>query len=171
MSEARSGDTVTVHYTGRLTDGTVFDTSSGGEPLRFTLGQQRVISGFEHAVLGMTPGDKKTTVVPSEQAYGEHRPDLVVEFQRTQMPQDITLQVGQALQLRAGWPETDRARDLAFARDRDAGCEPSVGRKRPDIRHRACRDLSRRLRWGSHPAIRPENRLGADPVPRAALVL
>jgi FKBP-type peptidyl-prolyl cis-trans isomerase 2 len=115
MSEAKSGDTVTVHYTGRLTDGTVFDTSSGGEPLQFTLGQNRVISGFEDAVLGMAPGDKKTAVVPSDQAYGEHRPDLVVEFQRTQMPQDITLQVGQALQLRThdGQKLTARVIDLS----------------------------------------------------------
>ncbi len=116
-TEAKSGDTVTVHYTGRLTDGTVFDTSSGGEPLRFTLGQQRVISGFEHAVLGMTPGDKKTTVVPSAQAYGEHRPDLVVEFQRAQMPQDITLQVGQALQLRAQDGQKLTARVIALSPD------------------------------------------------------
>jgi FKBP-type peptidyl-prolyl cis-trans isomerase 2 len=115
MSQAKSGDTVTVHYTGRLTDGTVFDTSSGGEPLKFTLGQNRVISGFEHAVLGMAPGEKKTAVVPSTHAYGNHRTDLVVEFQRQQMPDEIKLQVGQAIQLQAegGQKLTARVIDLS----------------------------------------------------------
>ena len=100
MAQAKEGDEVQVHYTGKLEDGTVFDTSEDGDPLSFTIGENRVIPGFEEAVTGMEPGDSKTTEVEPEQAYGEHRDDMVMEMERDQIPQDVDPEVGQQLQLR-----------------------------------------------------------------------
>lgn len=100
MAQAKEGDEVQVHYTGKLEDGTVFDTSQDGEPLSFTIGENRVIPGFETAVVGMEPGDSKTTEIDPEQAYGEHRDDMVMELDRDQIPEDVEPEVGQQLQLR-----------------------------------------------------------------------
>jgi len=100
VAQAKQGDEVQVHYTGKLEDGTVFDTSEDGEPLSFTIGENRVIPGFEEAVTGMEPGDSKTTEVDPEQAYGEHREDMVMEMERDQIPEDVDPEVGQQLQLR-----------------------------------------------------------------------
>ncbi len=99
MAEAKKGDTVRVHYTGKLADGTVFDTSKERHPLKFTLGNGQVIAGFEQAVIGMNPGDSKTIRIPPDQAYGEHRKDLVITFSRNQLPQGMDPQVGQRLEL------------------------------------------------------------------------
>ncbi len=88
-----------VHYTGRLEDGNVFDESQD-EPLRFTIGEQRVIPGFEEAVTGMEPGDSKTTEIPPKEAYGEHREDMVMELEREQLPDDLEPEVGAQLTLR-----------------------------------------------------------------------
>ena len=100
MGQAKEGDEVQVHYTGKLEDGTVFDTSQDGDPLSFTIGENRVIPGFESAVVGMEPGDTKTTEIEPEQAYGEHRDDMVMELDRDQIPEDVEPDVGQQLQLR-----------------------------------------------------------------------
>ncbi|MFB6232553.1 MAG: peptidylprolyl isomerase [Salinibacter sp.] len=100
MAQAQEGDQVQVHYTGKLEDGTVFDESQEGEPLSFTIGEDRVIPGFEEAVTGMEPGDEKTTEVDPEQAYGEHREDMVMEMERGQIPDEVDPEVGQQLQLR-----------------------------------------------------------------------
>ena len=100
MAQAKEGDEVQVHYTGKLEDGTVFDTSQDGEPLSFTIGENRVIPGFESAVVGMEPGDSKTTEIEPDQAYGEHRDDMVMELDRDQIPEDVEPDVGQQLQLR-----------------------------------------------------------------------
>ena len=100
MAKANSGDEVQVHYTGKLEDGTIFDSSEDGEPLSFTIGENRVIPGFEEAVTGMEPGDSKTTEVEPEQAYGEHREDMVMEMDRDQIPGEVDPEVGQQLQLR-----------------------------------------------------------------------
>lgn len=100
MAEAKEGDEVQVHYTGKLEDGTVFDTSEDGEPLSFTVGEERVIPGFEEAVTGMEPGESKTTEVDPEQAYGEHREDMVMEMEKDQIPNEVDPEVGQQLQLR-----------------------------------------------------------------------
>ncbi len=75
MQQARPGDTVRVHYTGTLRDGTVFDSSRGRKPLEFTLGSGQVIPGFDSAVAGMGVGDEKTVTIPAAQAYGPHRSD------------------------------------------------------------------------------------------------
>jgi len=100
MSRAESGNTVKVHYTGKLADGAVFDTSMDREPLEFSLGEKQVIPGFENAVIGMTPGEKKTITITSEDAYGPHRSDLVVDINKEQVPADIAPEPGLQLQLR-----------------------------------------------------------------------
>jgi peptidylprolyl isomerase len=96
---AKDGDTVKVHYTGTLEDGTVFDTSLERDPLEFTLGQGQLIPGFEQAVTGMKVGESKTVNIPADQAYGPHRDELVLEMERSQFPEDIDPEVGQRLQM------------------------------------------------------------------------
>ncbi len=99
MAKAESGNVVKVHYTGRLDDGTEFDSSSGRDPLEFTLGTGQVIPGFEQAVDGMEAGDTKTVTIPSEQAYGPHHDELVLSVERQQIPEHIQPEVGQRLEL------------------------------------------------------------------------
>ena len=99
MAPAKDGDTVKVHYTGKLNDGTVFDSSANRDPLEFTIGRNQVIPGFEKAVLGMNSGESVTTEVPAEQAYGPHRQELVLEVDRNDFPDDLTPEVGQQLQM------------------------------------------------------------------------
>lgn len=100
MAKAQEGDLVRVHYTGKLEDGTVFDTSEDREPLEFKIGEQKVIPGFEQAVAGMEPGEKKTVELTPEQAYGPHREDMVMEMDRDEVPDNVDPEVGQQLQLR-----------------------------------------------------------------------
>ncbi|RMH00539.1 MAG: peptidylprolyl isomerase [Deltaproteobacteria bacterium] len=100
MSKATQGNTVRVHYKGTLDDGTVFDSSEGIDPIEFTLGEGIVIPGFEQAVLGMSPGESKTIKIPSAEAYGEHRSDLVVKVPRAALPEGV--EVG--MRLEAGEP-------------------------------------------------------------------
>lgn len=90
---------VSVNYTGKLGDGTVFDSSDGHEPLQFEIGTSAVIPGFEQAVVGMETGESKTATVPAEQAYGHRETDRVVEVERAQLPPDLNLRVGQRLKL------------------------------------------------------------------------
>jgi FKBP-type peptidyl-prolyl cis-trans isomerase 2 len=87
-----------VHYTGRLQDGSVFDTSEGKEPLEFTLGQGQLIPGFEQAVTGMKVGESKTVTIPSDQAYGPHREELVQVVPREQLSEELKPEVGMQLQ-------------------------------------------------------------------------
>ncbi len=100
MTQAKVGDSVKLHYTGSLNDGTVFDSSQGRDPLEFTLGQNQVIPGFENAVLGMSPGDSKTINIPAEQAYGPRREDMVIDVPPSEFPDNITPTVGDRLQIR-----------------------------------------------------------------------
>jgi FKBP-type peptidyl-prolyl cis-trans isomerase 2 len=86
MAAAKQGDTVRVHYRGTLEDGSEFDSSQGREPLEFTIGEGMVIAGFESAVVGMNPGEKKQTRIPSADAYGEMQPDLVFVVERSALP-------------------------------------------------------------------------------------
>jgi len=99
MAVAKTGDMVKVHYSGRLDDGSVFDSSEGRDPLAFTLGRGDVIPGFDSAVLGMEPGEKKTVSIPPEDAYGERREELVVVVRRDQLPADVEPVVGTLLQM------------------------------------------------------------------------
>ncbi len=99
MSEAKSGDTVRIHYTGTLADGSTFDSSSGRDPLEFTLGSGQVIPGFDKAVTGMSVGEAQTVEIPSEDAYGPHDPNGRQSFPRDKVPDDIPLDIGTRLQL------------------------------------------------------------------------
>ena len=96
---AGEGNTVQVQYTGRLKDGTIFDTSVGKDPLEFTLGAGQMIPGFERAVLGMKVGETKTVTIPSADAYGPHIDGLTAEVSRSEMPEGMTPRVGQKLQV------------------------------------------------------------------------
>lgn len=100
MTQAKKGDRVKVHYTGKLDDGTVFDSSRDREPIEFTLGAGEVIPGFEAAVEGMEVGETKTTTIPAEEAYGPHRDDMILMVERSKFPPHIEPEVGQQLQLR-----------------------------------------------------------------------
>jgi FKBP-type peptidyl-prolyl cis-trans isomerase 2 len=102
IQQAKTGDTVKVHYTGRLQDDTVFDTSVGSEPLEFTLGQGQVIPGFEQAVIGMQVGESKTVTIPADQAYGPRRDDMILEVSRDELPEDLEPTVGMYLQMNQG---------------------------------------------------------------------
>ena len=97
MSVAKKGDQVKVHYTGRLSDGTVFDSSVDREPLAFELGAGMMIAGFDAAVTGMQVGEKKTAEIGSTEAYGAHNAEMVVNVPRTQLPEGMEPQVGQQL--------------------------------------------------------------------------
>lgn len=99
MSTAKQGDTIQIHYTGTLDDGTVFDSSEGRDPLAFTLGEGQVIPGFERAALGMEIGETKTTRIESDDAYGDRNDELVLEVPREQLPDGLEVEVGTALQL------------------------------------------------------------------------
>jgi peptidylprolyl isomerase len=99
VAHPQSGDTVKVHYTGRLDDGRVFDSSKEKAPLELTLGREQVIPGFEQAVTQMEPGEAKTVTVPAEKAYGPRRPELVLAVDRTEIPESIDLAVGQKLKI------------------------------------------------------------------------
>jgi len=102
MQQARAGDTVRVHYTGTLKDGTVFDSSRGRKPLEFTVGSGQVIPGFDHAVTGMGVGDEKTVTIPAEEAYGPRRSDMLLELPRAQFPPHVQPAVGEQLQVSRG---------------------------------------------------------------------
>ena len=99
MTQAKNGDTVKIHYTGKLQDGTVFDSSSDREPLKFSIGSGQVIPGFEEAVTGMTVGEKKTALIPCDKAYGERNPSMVMIVDRKHVPADIDPDVGLRLQV------------------------------------------------------------------------
>lgn len=99
MSQAKNKDEVKVHYTGKLEDGTVFDSSQDRPPLEFKIGSGSVIPGFEQGVIGMETGDTKTITIPPEEAYGPRREELVVDVKGSDFPEHITPSVGQRLQI------------------------------------------------------------------------
>jgi len=96
---AEDGDSVSVHYTGTLEDGSVFDSSRGGNPLEFVLGAGNMIPGFENAVRGMKIGEVKTVTLSPEEAYGPYREDLIIKFSREELPEDLNPEVGQQLRM------------------------------------------------------------------------
>jgi peptidylprolyl isomerase len=98
MTAAQNGDKVRVHYTGKLDDGSVFDSSEGGTPLEFTLGHGQVIPGFDQGVVGMEPGQSRTLNIPVDQAYGPQQADRMFEIERAELPPNLALQVGMRLQ-------------------------------------------------------------------------
>ena len=99
MTQAKNGDTVNVHYTGKFDDGEVFDTSKERDPLKFTIGEGMVIPGFEKAVIGMSAGESKTIRIPNEEAYGSAREELKFAVEKTKFPENMEPQVGQFLEV------------------------------------------------------------------------
>lgn len=99
MTQVKNGDTVSIHYTGKLDDGTVFDSSVGGQPITFTLGAGEVIPGFEAGTLGMSVGEKRDISIPPEQGYGPYFEELVKVISRDAFPENITPTVGQAFEM------------------------------------------------------------------------
>lgn len=97
--QAKNGDKVRVHYTGKLTDGEQFDSSAGREPLEFTVGAGQMIKGFDAAIPGMAVGDKKTINIPAAEAYGERDPEAIIEFPKSNVPPDMQLEKGMKLTL------------------------------------------------------------------------
>ncbi|MFC2033851.1 peptidylprolyl isomerase [Chloroflexota bacterium] len=96
---AKDGNTVKVHYTGTLEDGITFDTSREREPLEFTIGEGNLIPGFEEAVKGMKIGQVKTVTIPSDEAYGPPREEMIIKIGREQLPENLNPTVGQQLQM------------------------------------------------------------------------
>ena len=99
MQRATTGDRVTVHYTGTLSDGRTFDSSAEGKPMSFAVGQGEVIKGFEDMVVGMAPGENRRTTIAAEDAYGALRPELVVDVPHDEFPKGISPRAGQLLQI------------------------------------------------------------------------
>ena len=99
MKKIENNDVVQVHYTGTLTNGEVFDSSEGRDPLQVTMGQGQLIAGFENALMGMSISEQKTFTLPPEEAYGDRDDAALRNFPRTQMPPDMDIQVGQVLAL------------------------------------------------------------------------
>src|SRR4030095_15436873 len=97
MQQAKQGDTVRVHYHGRLTDGTTFDSSEGRQPLEFEVGSGTVIKGFNDGVAGMSVGEKKTISIPADDAYGQRQEEMMIEFPRRNFPPDIDPEIGMTL--------------------------------------------------------------------------
>lgn len=107
MAQAKMGDKVTVHYTGRLEGGEIFDSSECHEsecgcesgPMEFIIGEGEVIPGFEKAIIGMSPGGTKTVTIPVAEAYGERIEEMVADVDRKEIPADLTLEVGLSLEV------------------------------------------------------------------------
>lgn len=102
MQQVKSGDTVRVHYHGKLTDGTTFDSSEGREPLEFEVGSGNVIAGFDSGVTGMQVGEKKTVNIPVDEAYGQIQDDMLMEFPIDRFPEDMKPEVGMQLNMSNG---------------------------------------------------------------------
>ena len=98
--QVKVGDVVKVHYTGKLLDGTTFDSSEGRDPLEFTVGAGQMISGFDSGVQGMNVGDKKTIQIAPDDAYGQRDEEAVIEFPKDNVPADLQVEPGMQLTLR-----------------------------------------------------------------------
>ena len=99
MQQVKTGDKVNVHYHGKLTDGSTFDSSEGREPLQFVVGSGQVIKGFDDAVILMVPGEKKVVNISVENAYGERNEDMIIEFPISDFPSDMEPEEGMELQM------------------------------------------------------------------------
>ncbi len=99
MTQIQNGDKVSVHYIGKLADGSIFDSTVGEDPFVFTLGEDDIIDGFVNAIQTMSVGDKKTVTLGVEESYGEWHEDMVIEVPRSEMPADLELAVGDELEV------------------------------------------------------------------------
>jgi len=99
MSQAKSGDTVRINYTGRLDDGTVFKTSCGYKPLKFKIGNSSLIPAFQETVVGMKPGKSRTVKIAASEAYGPRRQQMVAAVDRNKFPENVKPYVGLELDI------------------------------------------------------------------------
>lgn len=99
MTQAKIGDTVKVHYSGRLDTGVLFDTTNGSDPLQFEIGSNNLIPGFEEAVVGMSPGETRTVHIPPEKGYGRYREDRAIKIDKKDFPKDIIPAEGMTLEV------------------------------------------------------------------------
>lgn len=97
MSQVKENDTVRVHYTGKLSDGQIFDTSADRGPLEATLGQGLLIPGFEKAIIDMKVNEKRTVTIPKEEAYGDIQEELFHKVDNSQLPEEVKPEVGMGL--------------------------------------------------------------------------
>ncbi len=101
MQQVKNGDKVKVHYTGKLTNGEQFDSSTGRAPLEFTVGAGQMIKGFDNAMPGMSVGEKKTVSIAPEEGYGHKSEEAIIEFPKANVPPDMPLEPGMKLELRS----------------------------------------------------------------------
>lgn len=106
MTQVKTGDTVRIHYTGTLSDGSTFDSSAGRDPLEFVVGSGQIIPGLDKAMPGMSVGDKKTVEVPADEAYGQPNPDAMQSVPRQDIPDHIPLELGTQLQVQTPQGQT-----------------------------------------------------------------
>lgn len=99
MTQVKPGDTVRIHYTGTLSDGTEFGSSHGSEPLEVTVGSGEILPGLDEALPGMEVGDSKEVALPAARAYGEVRPDAVHDVARSEIPEGVPLEIGTRLRM------------------------------------------------------------------------
>ena len=130
MSTVKDGDTVKVHYEGKLGDGSVFDSSRNREPLQFQVGIGQVIPGFEEAVRGMNTGDTKTVTIPSDKAYGPSREEMIQTIDRSEVPPEVELEMGAELRVTGpqGQPAIVKIVDLTDAAVTLDGNHPLAGK-------------------------------------------
>ena len=117
MQKPQSGDTVRVHYTGTLEDGSEFDSSRGSEPMEFAMGQGQLISGFETAVAELIVGGTCTVTLNPDEAYGSVNPDMIQDVPRRLMPEDMELREGMVLQGRADDGRVDNFTVISFTEE------------------------------------------------------
>ena len=117
MNTVENGNTVTVHYTGTLNDGTQFDSSRTRDPLSFQVGDGQVIPGFDNAVVGMTIGESKTFTIPAEEAYGLKNEDAIQEVSKTRFPVGYDAEVGQTVTGQNEMGQNFQARIIAEAEE------------------------------------------------------
>jgi len=116
MSQAKIGDTVKVHYTGKLEDGAIFDSSKERSPITFTIGEKKLIPAFEKAVIDMQPGATKTEKLSCENAYGPVRNELILNVEKEKIPKDLNPQIGQILKFqKKAVKDSDQAETISFS--------------------------------------------------------
>jgi peptidylprolyl isomerase len=117
MAEAKLGDTVKIHFTGKLLDETVIETSKDRDPLEFKIGDGNVIPGLEQGVIGMAAGDKKTIAISPQDAFGEPQEDLVVGINKSEFPKDVELATGAYLNIESSDGKEFKAKVVEIKED------------------------------------------------------
>ena len=117
MAGAKLGDTVKIHFTGKLQDETVIETSRDRDPLEFKIGDGNVIPGLEQGVIGMAAGDKKTIAVSPEEGFGQQQEDLVVDLKKSEFPEDVEFAVGAYLNIETSDSKEFKAKVVEIKKD------------------------------------------------------